>query len=151
MPLYHYTGGQVKPIPIGPTGGAAGLLHYVGGKVVRPSLYRYVGGQVKNLGTSTMTIGAFTATPSTGVAPLTVQFATSAATSYVWNFGDGTTSTAQNPSHTYAAGTYTATLTVTSAAGSGTTSRVVTVSAGQQAVLTTSSTLATSPSLLTQG
>jgi PKD repeat protein len=33
---------------------------------------------------------------------------------YQWNFGDATTSTAANPSHTYGAvGTYTATLTVT--------------------------------------
>src|SRR5882724_5436863 len=35
-------------------------------------------------------------------------------TAYSWTFGDGATSTAQNPSHTYAAGgTYTVTLTVT--------------------------------------
>jgi len=34
-------------------------------------------------------------------------------TSWLWNFGDGSTSTAQNPSHTYmAAGTYTVSLTV---------------------------------------
>jgi len=34
--------------------------------------------------------------------------------SWLWNFGDGNTSTAQNPGHTYAAGgTYTVTLTVT--------------------------------------
>ncbi len=38
--------------------------------------------------------------------------------SWAWSFGDGGTSTAQNPSHTYAAaGTYTVTLTVTDAAG----------------------------------
>ena len=40
-------------------------------------------------------------------------------TSYAWTFGDGGTSTAQNPGHTYtAAGSYTVTLTVTNAAGS---------------------------------
>ena len=40
-------------------------------------------------------------------------------TSYAWTFGDGGTSTAQNPGHTYTAtGTYTVTLTVTNAAGS---------------------------------
>jgi len=62
------------------------------------------------------------ALPTSGQVPLTVNF-TGTATggtppySYSWNFGDGTTSTAQNPSHTYSsAGTYTATLTVTDSA-----------------------------------
>lgn len=42
-------------------------------------------------------------------------------TSYSWNFGDGSTSTDQNPVHTYAAGgTYTVTLVVTNACGSDT-------------------------------
>ncbi|MFE0465261.1 PKD domain-containing protein [Kitasatospora sp. NPDC058965] len=60
--------------------------------------------------------------PTTGNAPLTESFTGSATGgtapyTYSWNFGDGTSSTAQNPSHTYtAAGTYTATLTVTDSA-----------------------------------
>jgi PKD repeat protein len=66
------------------------------------------------------------ATPSTGAAPLTVTFDGSGSTdpdgtidSYSWNFGDGATLAATNPSHTYtSAGTYTATLTVTDNAGS---------------------------------
>jgi PKD repeat protein len=51
-------------------------------------------------------------------------------TSRSWNFGDGTTSTATNPSKTYsAAGTYTVTLTVTDAGGlTSTKSSTVTVS-----------------------
>jgi PKD repeat protein len=63
-----------------------------------------------------------TGSPSTGNAPLTVNFTGSATGgtapyTYSWNFGDGTTSTSQNPSHTYStAGTYTATLTVTDSA-----------------------------------
>src|SRR5262249_44573331 len=59
-------------------------------------------------------------TPATGNAPLSVGFTASAPGgtapyTYSWNFGDGSaTSTAQNPSHTYAAaGTFTATLTAT--------------------------------------
>ncbi len=50
--------------------------------------------------------------------------------SYVWDFGDGATSTAANPGHTYAAaGTYTVTLTVTDNGGLiGSTSQPVTVS-----------------------
>jgi PKD repeat protein len=63
-----------------------------------------------------------TGSPTTGNAPLTENFTGSATGgtapyTYNWNFGDGTTSTTQNPSHTYTtAGTYTATLTVTDAA-----------------------------------
>jgi subtilisin family serine protease len=51
--------------------------------------------------------------------------------SRAWNFGDGATSTATNPSHTYAAGaTYTVTLTVTDDDGAtGTTAKSVPVSA----------------------
>ncbi|MCB9016582.1 MAG: carboxypeptidase regulatory-like domain-containing protein [Lentimicrobiaceae bacterium] len=42
-------------------------------------------------------------------------------TSWLWNFGDGTTSTLQNPSHTYnTAGTYNVSLTVNGASGSDT-------------------------------
>ena len=51
---------------------------------------------------------------------------------YSWTFGDGATSTAQNPSHSYAAGgTYTVTLRVTDNQGaqSTTTSKTVTVTA----------------------
>ena len=51
---------------------------------------------------------------------------------WAWNFGDGATSSAQNPSHTYASGgTYTVSLTVTDNEGAtGSTSKNVTVSAG---------------------
>lgn len=55
-----------------------------------------------------------------GCAPLTTQFtdATAGANSWLWNFGDGTTSTSQNPVHTYSIpGFYTVSLTTTSAGG----------------------------------
>ena len=45
-------------------------------------------------------------------------------TAWLWNFGDGATSTAQNPTHTYAAaGSYTVSLTATNAFGTTTVSR----------------------------
>ena len=70
---------------------------------------------------------AFLSTVETGSAPLTIQFVDSSAntpTSWVWSFGDGNTSTLQNPSHTYMTeGTYTVTLTVTNTGGSDTVTR----------------------------
>ena len=55
-----------------------------------------------------------------GCGPLTTQFtdATAGANSWLWDFGDGTTSTLQNPTHSYTIpGFYTVSLTTTSAAG----------------------------------
>ena len=67
---------------------------------------------------------AFSGTPKTGQAPLAVSFtdqSTHAPTSWSWTFGEGGTSTAQNPSHTYNdAGTYTVALTAANAGGSNT-------------------------------
>ncbi|NBY42281.1 MAG: PKD domain-containing protein [Verrucomicrobia bacterium] len=64
-------------------------------------------------------------TPTSGTTPLTVSFVGSnsydpdgAIASYVWNFGDGTSSTLSNVTHTYStAGTYNASLTVTDNSG----------------------------------
>jgi PKD repeat protein len=64
---------------------------------------------------------SFTASPTSGNAPLAVSFNASSSNdsdgtivSYSWTFGDGGTGTGVSPSHTYNnAGTYTATLTVT--------------------------------------
>ena len=57
----------------------------------------------------------FTENTTQGLAPLTVQFTDSsqlAVSSRLWDFGDGNTSTAVSPSHTYLnAGNYTVTLT----------------------------------------
>jgi PKD repeat protein len=74
---------------------------------------------------------SFTATPTTGTAPLTVNFADTSSgspTSWAWTFGDGDTDTSPSPSHTYTGiGTYTATLTVTNGLGSDSTSHTITV------------------------
>jgi PKD repeat protein len=57
---------------------------------------------------------------------------TGSITAYSWTFGDGGTSTAQNPSHVYAsAGTYTVALTVTGPGGSNTISHVVSATSSQ--------------------
>jgi PKD repeat protein len=68
-------------------------------------------------------VANFSANPvatCTGVVQFT-DATTNGATSLLWNFGDGTTSTTQNPSHTYSAnGTYTVTLTATNTFGSNT-------------------------------
>lgn len=61
----------------------------------------------------------FKASPTHGKAPLTVHFqdtsktGVNSPTSWKWDFGDGKTSTAKNPTHTYTKpGKYTVTLTV---------------------------------------
>ncbi|MCX6274370.1 MAG: PKD domain-containing protein [Bacteroidetes bacterium] len=58
--------------------------------------------------------------PTTSCAPLTAQFTDASVGSigWLWDFGDGTTSTLQNPVHTYITpGTYIVALTTTSAGG----------------------------------
>ncbi len=86
-------------------------------------------------------VADFTGSPTTGDAPLTVNFtdlSSNDPTSWSWDFGDGGTSTAQNPSHEYtAAGKYTVQLTATNAYGSDTetkTDYITVTEAGQDAV-----------------
>jgi PKD repeat protein len=79
---------------------------------------------------------SFTGSPTAATIGTNVAFDSSASTGsptvWAWTFGDGGTSTAQNPSHPYAAtGTYTVALTVTNAYGSNTQTRTgyITISA----------------------
>ena len=66
----------------------------------------------------------FTASPDGGTAPVTVAFrdtSSGSPTSWRWDFGDGTSSTQRNPSHTYtAAGSYTVILRAANSSGSDT-------------------------------
>ncbi|HOT50562.1 MAG TPA: PKD domain-containing protein, partial [Candidatus Hydrogenedentes bacterium] len=71
---------------------------------------------------------AFSAAPTSGSNPLTVQFTdqstpgSTAIAGWSWNFGDGTTSTERNPVHTYTSnGSFTVSLTVTPVTGSAST------------------------------
>lgn len=73
------------------------------------------------LSTLTEPIADFTSNVTSGIRPLTVNFTnkSSGGTSYLWNFGDSTTSTAENPTKVYSSvGTYTVSLKVTNTAGS---------------------------------
>lgn len=75
-------------------------------------------------------VASFSLTPASGGAPLLVGFTNTSqfATSWLWNFGDGTTSDAQNPGHIYKTpGTYTASLTASNAGSSTSTSKIITV------------------------
>jgi len=63
----------------------------------------------------------FSGTPVTGGYPLTVQFTDQSvgAASWAWTFGDGGSSSAENPSHTYTGqGSYTVSLTASNGEGS---------------------------------
>lgn len=72
---------------------------------------------------------AFTATPTTGFSPLTVNFtdASIGATGYSWNFGNLNSSTLQNPSAIFVSGTYTVILTISAGTCNDTASIVITV------------------------
>jgi PKD repeat protein len=72
-------------------------------------------------------VSSFTFTTS-GLTVIFSDSSTNTPTSWLWNFGDGATSNAQNPVHTYAAAnTYVVSLTVTNAGGSSTSSKFVKV------------------------
>lgn len=97
---------------------------------IRASMLSYSGFTVDDVSAQTSVsapVASFTASPTSGNAPLSVTFSdtsTNTPTSWSWNFGDGYTSTTQNPSHSYSTnGTYNVTLTATNAGGSNTSVR----------------------------
>jgi PKD repeat protein len=89
---------------------------------------------------------SLTATPMSGGAPLAVSFTATASdpdgqvVSYKWDFGNGQTSTQQNPSHTYSAGSFAARVTVTDNGGA-TASATVTINATNGSGTTTANVI----------
>lgn len=94
-------------------------------------------------------IARATGSPTAGDPPLTVAFRGDSSSdpdgdslSYSWTFGDGSTSTAQNPSHQYATrGGYTARLTVSDGRGSASQTVAINVGAPVVSIASPTSTL----------
>jgi len=88
------------------------------------------------------------ANPTEGTAPLTVTFAASASGGtppyvFLWDFGDGSTSSVQNPAHAYAsARSYAAQVTVTDAVGN-TMSRTILITVSAPTLTTSGAVLST--------
>jgi PKD repeat protein len=80
-------------------------------------------------------VASFASNVTAGIMPLSVQFndtSTQAPTSRSWNFGDGNTSTAQNPTHRYnVSGSYTVALNATNEYGSSITTHTIAVYDGK--------------------
>jgi chitodextrinase len=102
--------------PVGLVLGPDGMIYYLS----------FNSGQIRRIVSNGPSAQA-SATPRYGYSPLAVSFSSvgsqnpgGGSLTYLWNFGDGTTSTAANPNHTYTSATvhtYTAMLTVTNSAG----------------------------------
>ena len=118
------------PLFIGADNGGSGVAHQYVGSFDEAAVYNTALSAARILAHYNAGIGvvaptaAFSGTPLTGDAPLSVSFtdaSTNTPTSWAWDFGDGGTSTSQNPSHNYTvAGTYDVELVATNAGGSDT-------------------------------
>ncbi len=85
-------------------------------------------GNVDNFPLMNPLVVGFTASPTSGDAPLTVNFAgtvgSQAGNNWLWDFGDGTTDATQNPTHIYQSnGIYSVSLTASNAGWSNTTTK----------------------------
>jgi glucose/arabinose dehydrogenase len=127
--------GGIVSLEVGPDG----ALYYI----------ELVSGQVRRLRTTSVSstpIAVASATPTSGASPLTVSFSSLGSNdpgglplTYQWNFGDGTTSTAANPVHSYVSATpktFAAKLTVTNTQGSSASASVA-ITVGAQAPVAT--------------
>ncbi len=126
---FPWSGTQVMDMAFGPDG-ALYVLDYGTGYFngdANSALYR-----IEHVTDGHAPVAQAKADVTSGKAPLTVSFSSAGssdadgdALSHSWTFGDGATSTAANPSHTYTAnGQYTATLKVTDTTGKSATASV---------------------------
>ncbi|MGI5391144.1 carbohydrate-binding protein [Streptomyces sp. CA-251251] len=126
---FPWSGTQVMDMAFGPDG-ALYVLDYGTGYFngdANSALYR-----IEHVTGGHAPVAQAKANTTSGKAPLAVAFSSAGssdadgdALSYAWNFGDGATSTAANPSHTYTTnGRYTATLKVTDSTGKSATASV---------------------------
>ncbi|MFJ5208912.1 PQQ-dependent sugar dehydrogenase [Streptomyces nigra] len=126
---FPWAGTQVMDMAFGPDG-ALYVLDYGTGYFngdENSALYR-----VEHVTGGRAPLAQAKANVTSGKAPLAVSFSSAGSSdpdgdtlSYAWTFGDGATSTAANPSHTYTAeGQYTATLKVTDPGGKSATASV---------------------------
>jgi FOG: PKD repeat len=87
-------------------------------------------------------VPSFTPSAVSGTAPLTVAFTNTSAnaTSYAWSFGDGTSSTATSPTHTFAAaGSYNVTLVASDGSNNRLENAIITVAAPKPVISFTAS------------
>ena len=97
--------------------GAAGLPAQVSLQLTSP----YASYEVHYWLKESPPVAAFSAVPTTGKEPLNVTFtdlSTNDPGSWNWKFGDGSTSTEENPVHTFASGTFTVSLVAGNSGGS---------------------------------
>lgn len=115
--ILQYTSLTMPTYPLSPN---ASLNKYMPGVPLVSQLVECIG----LLSEPTFSAASFSVNVDSGTTPLTVNFTDTSSgnpTAWAWDFGDGTTSTSQNPSHIYTSGgTYSARLTTTSAFGTST-------------------------------
>lgn len=119
VPFVADAGGIVS-LELGPDG----ALYYI----------ELASGQVRRIRYTSAPVAVASAAPTAGLSPLTVNFSSTGSSdpngsplTYLWNFGDGATSTLPHPTHTYSANTlttFTARLTVTNNLGLSATAEV---------------------------
>ncbi|HEX6851455.1 MAG TPA: PKD domain-containing protein [Candidatus Polarisedimenticolaceae bacterium] len=111
-----------------PTAASAGGTTLVLGSIVRqeaPFVNYRIGYELFGAGGNAWPVAMVSANPTEGNVPISVGFSSAGSfdpdgtiATYAWDFGDGATSSAANPSHAYTVGgPYVATLRVTDAAG----------------------------------